>query len=146
MANRDEILRELKVEEICHPLADGSTPIDILIKYGIAKYNQSNTFLDSGNNPLDPLMILDAGTVVYLIGLASGGGGLITQAYTQADLVYDGTLLQYYLPVTLTSTQLVVAVSSDESGTKDQIQFSVIDDKIFGFTSNSSQNIIVKIG
>lgn len=137
MANRDEILRELKVEEICHPLGDGANPEDISVNYGKFKYNQPNNFTD-------PRDIPDLGFVQYLISL--GGGGLITQPYTQADLLYDGTLLQYYLPVTLTSTQLVVAVSSTESGTKDQIQFSVIDDKIFGFASNSVQNIIVKIG
>lgn len=76
----------------------------------------------------------------------SSGSGLITQPYTQSDLEYDGTLLQWYLPITLGLSQLVVAVGSDESGTNDQIQFSVTDGKIFGFASNNTQNIIVKIG
>lgn len=136
--------RELQVEEIVNPNADSLNPVDILVKYGIAKYNQANTFLDGSNNPLDPLYIPDLGTVAYLIGL--GGGGLITQLYDESDLLFDGTLLQYYLPVTLTTNQLVAAVSSDVSGTKDQIQFSMSDGKIFGFASNSPQNIIVKIG
>lgn len=83
---------------------------------------------------------------INLVLKNSSGSGLITEPYTESDLVYDGTLLQYYLPVTLTSTQLVVAVSSTESGTKDQVQFSVINGKIYGFASNSTQNIIVKIG
>lgn len=146
MGLHDLKARELQVEEIVNPDADNLNPVDVSVKYGILKYNQANTFLDGSNNPLDPFMILDAGTVVYLIGLASGGSGLITQNKTEADLLYDGTLLQYYLPVTLTTNQLVVAVSSDVTGTKDQIQFSMTNGRIYGFADNTTQNIIVKIG
>lgn len=140
--------RELQVEEIVNPNADVTNPLDILIKFGIAKYNQSNNFLDSANNPLDPLFIPDLGTIVYLMGLSSG---VKTLPFTQSDLLDLGGG-NWYLQITLTANELVLAVSSTASGTKDQTGFTMVDGKIFGFANDDgsgnpiNQNIIVKIG
>lgn len=70
--NRDEILRELKVEEIQHPEAESLSNRDILINLGKLAYTQSNIFLDGSNNPINPFDIPDIGTVAFLISLISG--------------------------------------------------------------------------
>jgi len=81
MANRDEILRELKVEEICHPLGDAANPEDVSINYGKFKYNQPNNFTD-------PRDIPDLGEVMYQIGLA---GGLTKKIINKLGSDVDGS-------------------------------------------------------
>lgn len=74
-----------------------------------------------------------------------------TTQFTQSDLLDLGGG-NWYLPITLAATELVLAVSSTSSGTKDQTGFTVVDGKIFGFSNDDgsgnpiNQNIIVKIG
>lgn len=136
MPNRDKRLRGLIVEWISGVLTNFISIRSLL------RYENAETF----ENPRD---IPDVGYVNYQISqIPSGSGGITTQNKTEADLLeFGGTGSgTWYLPVMLGATDLVLAVSSTVTGTKKQIQFSVQDGKIFGFESNDTQSIIVKIG
>jgi len=91
MANRDEILRELKVEEICHPLADGANPEDVSVNFGILKYNQSNTFTD-------PQDIPDLGYVQYLI---SQGIGIPSTSFGSTFYINQADIVDYTIDLSL---------------------------------------------
>lgn len=138
MPNRDERLRELQVEEIANPISGN----DLLTK-SILAYDQQFTFLNGSNAPLNNLSILDAGTVVYLIGLISGAG-TPDQVFTEADLVSDG-FGGFYLPITLPSTQIPTGVLINISGTITNLVPQYQNGQISGFLSNAPQSIRVKI-
>lgn len=88
--------------------------------------------------------ILIAGVVPVTGTPAGGGGGSVPFPYSQTDLAYDGTLLQWYLPLTIPTNKIPLSV--EINGVSTGFTFDRNTGRIYSFADNTvSQSIIVYI-